>query len=57
MENPMNKWMIWGETPLFLETPMLRLLLKPPFKRVPLWVPLGMTAIRQDRSHGTGSMI
>ena len=22
MENPMNKWMIWGETPLFLETPM-----------------------------------
>ena len=20
MENPMNKWMIWGETPLFLET-------------------------------------
>ena len=21
MENPMNKWMIWGETPLFLETP------------------------------------
>ena len=21
-ENPMNKWMIWGETPLFLETPM-----------------------------------
>ena len=22
MENPMNKWMIWGETPLFLETPI-----------------------------------
>ena len=21
MENPMNKWMIWGKTPLFLETP------------------------------------
>ena len=21
MENPMNKWMIWGENPLFLETP------------------------------------
>ena len=20
MENPMNKWMIWGENPLFLET-------------------------------------
>ena len=19
MENPMNKWMIWGETPLYLE--------------------------------------
>ena len=22
VENPMNKWMIWGETPLFLETPI-----------------------------------
>ena len=21
MENPMNKWMIWGVFPLFLETP------------------------------------
>ena len=21
MENPMNKWMIWGENPPFLETP------------------------------------
>ena len=23
MENPMNKWLIWGENPLFLETPIL----------------------------------
>ena len=22
MENPMNKWMIWGETRQFLETPV-----------------------------------
>ena len=22
VENPMNKWMIWGYIPLFLETPM-----------------------------------
>ena len=22
MENPMNKWMIWGVLPLFLETPI-----------------------------------
>ena len=22
MENPMNKWMIWGENPLFSETPI-----------------------------------
>ncbi len=24
MENPMNKWMIWGVFPLFLETPIFR---------------------------------
>jgi len=23
MENPINPWMIWGENPLFLETPIL----------------------------------
>ena len=27
MENPMNKWMIWGENHLFLDTPIYRVTL------------------------------
>ena len=33
MENPMNKWMIWGEKPLFLETPCTNMCLKVEFIR------------------------
>ena len=41
VENPMNKWMIWGETPLFLETPIwyLHLYEGNPGTREPIYSP------------------
>ena len=50
MENPMNKWMIWGENPPFLETPISKIL----FLRLDL--PLLQVMFTSLKTHASGHL-
>ena len=62
MENPMNKWMIWGETPTIFGNTLLKLayklslsfLLSLFYRPRPSWCPMAMNGPGRGQAHLTG---